>query len=117
MRTSAEMRVSLVLRSTLAMRGNRGLQRIDIVEYGDCAFVSQQLRQFRMARRMRRGDADERNAGGSGSARVIDCVAEVPGFAVRDGGADLVETFGVRLGVRHVVETHDGIEDAFAETV
>jgi hypothetical protein len=38
--------VSLVLRSILAVRGKRGLQRIDVVEHGDCAFARTEAHQF-----------------------------------------------------------------------
>jgi len=117
MRSSPEMRVSLVLRSILAVLGKYGLQGVNVVEYGHGAFVAQQFYQFGVAGRGRSGDADEWHAGGAGSAGIVYGVAQIPGFAMWNFSADFVQTFGMRLGIRHVIHANDGLKCVFCKTI
>src|SRR6185312_4977144 len=117
MRSSPEMRVSLVLRSILAVRGKSVLQRIDVVNHGHGSFFAEQLDEFFMARSSRRGNTDERNARGARGPRVIHGVAQIPDFAMADFGANLVQAFGMGLRIRHVIHADHRIEDLLAKSI
>src|SRR5690349_15139860 len=70
-----------------------------------------------MARSCGRGDADERNAGGTCGARVIHRVAQIPDLAMRDLRADFVQTLGMRLGVRHMIHADYGVKNFLTEAI
>ena len=91
------MRVSLVLRSILAVLGKHFLQGIDVVQHGHRAFIAQQLRQFGVSRRRWRRNADKRHSRGPGDARASSTVSpRYQTLPCCDRRADLVQT--LRMG-------------------